>query len=90
MTNIIPFVPRIVKRAEEEMPQGEKIDWSTFEPIFRFGQVESGGFAEIEGLVPMEIALLMLNGLEAYKAKRAAAAKTKKTKNTAGKRKRTV
>lgn len=78
MSNIIPFVPRIVKRAEEEMPQVEKIDWSTFDPCFKFAQVESGGFAEIEGLVPMEIALLMLNGIEAYKAKRASAAKPKK------------
>ncbi|MCS3929599.1 hypothetical protein M2175_004630 [Bradyrhizobium elkanii] len=90
MTNIIQFVPRIVKRAEEEMPQAEKIDWSTFPPTFSFSQIEPGGFAEIEGLVPMEIALLMLNGLEAYKARRESAAKTKKTKNTAGKRKRTV
>jgi len=64
-----------------------KIDWATAEPTFRFGQVESGGFAEIEGLVPMEIALLMLNGIEAYNAKRAAAAETK-AKRTGGKKKR--
>ncbi|MGY4428462.1 hypothetical protein ACVWWO_000939 [Bradyrhizobium sp. F1.13.1] len=85
MSNIIPFVPRIVKKAEEEMPHVEKIDWSKFPPTFRFDQVEPGGFAEIEGLVPMEIALLMLNGLEAYKAERASAAKTKRS---AGKKKR--
>ncbi|OSI69925.1 hypothetical protein [Bradyrhizobium canariense] len=84
MSNIIPFVPRIVK-AEEEMPQVEKIDWSKFPPTFKFDQVEPGGFAEIEGLVPMEIALLMLNGLEAYKAERASAVKTKRS---AGKKKK--
>ncbi|GLR91302.1 hypothetical protein [Bradyrhizobium iriomotense] len=87
MTNIIPFVPRIVKRAEEEMPQVEKIDWSTFPPTFSVSQVEPGGFAEIEGLVPMEIARLMLEGLEAYKAKRTPAAKTK-AKSSAGKKRR--
>jgi hypothetical protein len=85
MTNIIPFVLRSVERVEEDMPHVEKTDWATFEPTFRFGQVESGGFAEIEGLVPMEIALLMLKGLEEFKAKRASAAKTKRT---AGKKKR--
>jgi hypothetical protein len=86
MTNIIPFVPRIVERVEEEMPRVEKTDWATFEPTFRFGQVESGGFAEIEGLIPMEIALLMLKGLEEYKANREAAANAKKT---AGRKRRT-
>jgi hypothetical protein len=87
MSNIIPFIPRIVKRAEEEMPQVENIDWSTFPPTFRFDQIEPGGFAEIAGLVPMEIAVLMLKGVEAYKAKQAAAVKTKRS---AGKKKRNI
>ncbi|TFW55805.1 hypothetical protein CT676_38525 [Bradyrhizobium sp. MOS001] len=85
MSNIIPFVPRVVKKAEEEMPQVKKIDWSTFPPTFSFSQIEPGGFAEIEGLVPMEVAILLLEGLEAYKAKRASAVKTKRS---AGKKKR--
>lgn len=78
MTNIIPFVPRVVERAEEEMPQPIKIDWANFTPLFTVNQIEPGGFVEIDGIVPMEIAVLMLKGLEDHKAKRTAAGKAKR------------
>ena len=54
MSNIIPFVPRIVK-AEQEMPQVEKIDWSKFPPTFKFDQVEPGGFAEMSTVSRLEM-----------------------------------
>jgi len=63
-----------------------KIDWAKIDPIFSVTHIEPGGFAKIDGLVPMEIALLMLEGVEAYRAKRAAATKAKR----AGKKKRAV
>ena len=87
MTNVIPFVPRIVERAEEDMPRPIKIDWAKFEPTFSVRQIEPGGFAQIEGLVPMEIARLMLESVESYGTKRAAASKAKRT---ACKKKRAV
>ena len=87
MTNIIPFVPRIVERAEEEMPRQIKIDWANFEPVFSIKQIEAGGFADIEGLVPMEIALLMLERIQSYKTKRATASQAKRK---TGKKKRTI
>jgi hypothetical protein len=85
MTNVIPFVPRAVEKVEEEMSQPIKIDWANFTPMFTVNQIEPGGFVEVDGLVPMEIAALLLKALEDFKAKRAAATKAKR----AGKKKRT-
>jgi hypothetical protein len=37
------------------------------QPVFHIKQIEAGGFADIQGSIPMEIALLMLKEVESYR-----------------------